>query len=283
MTLSTWDTLQVPNSAPPPNHHFPYSDESFHLYDNYFHPTCDFFHPSHQLFPCTDPFISFTHHTFPTEDYQLLPCPKRRKCFYEEQEQPLHFSLEDFAPSNFLDHNLCVLQEDPEQVPPESVFCSMATEFKVPQQCTFEDFQCEKKGNDRTVSAQSIAARERRRKIAEKTHELGSLIPDGPKMNTAEMLHAAAKYVKYLQAQVDMLQLIKTVNEEDADPSLEKLHALVISPIVQEKLYSKESCLVPKEFVTTLTNYNNVQWGPTIIKDLKELIGPDTEKKAEQE
>ncbi|GMN64809.1 hypothetical protein TIFTF001_033861 [Ficus carica] len=61
------------------------------------------------------------------------------------------------------------------------------------------------------VSAQSIAARERRRKITEKTQELGKLIPGGNKMNTAEMLQAAYKYVKFLQAQVTVLQLLRSI------------------------------------------------------------------------
>lgn len=63
-----------------------------------------------------------------------------------------------------------------------------------------------RKQNGGSLSAQSIAARERRRKITEKTQELGKLIPGGNKMNTAEMFQAAFKYVKYLQAQVGILQ-----------------------------------------------------------------------------
>ncbi|KAF3785839.1 Transcription factor [Nymphaea thermarum] len=49
-------------------------------------------------------------------------------------------------------------------------------------------------GADATaLSPQSIAARQRRKRISEKTQELGRLIPGGVKMNTAEMLAAAAK------------------------------------------------------------------------------------------
>ena len=58
------------------------------------------------------------------------------------------------------------------------------------------------------VSPQSIAARERRRKITEKTQELGKLIPGGSKMSTAEMFQAAYKYVKFLQAQLSILQSV---------------------------------------------------------------------------
>lgn len=58
-----------------------------------------------------------------------------------------------------------------------------------------------------SLSAQSMAARERRRKITEKTQELGKLIPaTSQKMNTAEMFEAAFKYIKFLQAQVGILE-----------------------------------------------------------------------------
>ena len=53
--------------------------------------------------------------------------------------------------------------------------------------------------------------RERTRNITEKTQQLGKLIPGGPKMNVAEMLNASTKYVKFLQAQVGMLELVNTV------------------------------------------------------------------------
>lgn len=62
-----------------------------------------------------------------------------------------------------------------------------------------------------SVSAQSMAARQRRRKISEKTQELGKLIPGGQKMNTAEMLQAASKYVKFLQAQVGILEFMGSI------------------------------------------------------------------------
>lgn len=61
------------------------------------------------------------------------------------------------------------------------------------------------------LSAQSIAARQRRRKITEKTQELGKLIPGGQKMNTAEMFEAASKYIKYLQGQIAIFQIMEPV------------------------------------------------------------------------
>nr|GEV17652.1 Myc-type, basic helix-loop-helix (bHLH) domain-containing protein [Tanacetum cinerariifolium] len=47
---------------------------------------------------------------------------------------------------------------------------------------------------ERSLSAQSLAARARRRKISEKTQEFGKLIPGGQKMNTAEMFQVAFNY-----------------------------------------------------------------------------------------
>lgn len=63
-------------------------------------------------------------------------------------------------------------------------------------------------GGGGSLSAQSVAARQRRKKITDKTQELGKLIPGGHKMNTAEMFHAASNYIKYLQAQVGILQFM---------------------------------------------------------------------------
>lgn len=58
------------------------------------------------------------------------------------------------------------------------------------------------------ASAQSVAAKVRRKKISDKTQELGKLIPGGDRMNTAEMLMAAFKYVKFLQAQIGILAMM---------------------------------------------------------------------------
>ncbi|KAK7324300.1 hypothetical protein VNO77_27833 [Canavalia gladiata] len=316
MALSTclsWDTLQFPNSetntqevAVAPNHLSPsLDDESFYLsntlFDNYSDPTYGFLYPSEIYLSSYESFNLLAHdQIIPTEYYNLnlFPCPKRQKCGHEEQEQ--YFSLLEFTPSNFSDgfampnnnnnNNYCYLQAEELQ---QEVLYTAVPDFRLPQNDTdCVDNQREKKGNDRTVSAQSIAARERRRKITEKTQELGKLVPGGPKMNTAEMLHAAAKYVKYLQAQVGMLQLMNTLKDvesrigplhlasvdDKAAPPTETLHSLVVYPFVQEKLYSEERCFVPKDFVTTLTNHEDVQSRPTLLKDLKELIGNDIEK-----
>ncbi|KAK9069788.1 hypothetical protein SSX86_010184 [Deinandra increscens subsp. villosa] len=108
--------------------------------------------------------------------------------------------------------------------------------------------QCEKKsvqmkeingeGSVR-LSAQSMAARVRRRKISEKTSELGKLVPGGQRMTTAEMFQAAFKYIKFLQAQVGVLQLMSS------SPGLgSELQGLLTCPSVQEKLYTAGKCIV---------------------------------------
>ncbi|KAL2331042.1 hypothetical protein Fmac_018623 [Flemingia macrophylla] len=286
MALSTyfnWDTTQSHNSetstfyeampeevaAPNLHHFFPCSDESLFLsnpiFENYIDLTGGFLYPS-EIYPPYDPFIPFTchetHGIFPTHEDSTLPC---QKCFYDNDS-----SLQDLTtttvPSSFLEEfsapydNPFPLQR--EEAQPE-IF------YEIPRYGTCVDLGCEKKVNERIISPQSIAARERRRKITEKTQELGKLVPGGPKLNTAEMLHAAAKYVKYLQAQVRMLELVKSLEEDKAAPPFEILHDLVVSPIVQEKLYREEMCFVPKEIVTTLTNHEDVQSRPTINEDLK--------------
>jgi hypothetical protein len=46
----------------------------------------------------------------------------------------------------------------------------------------------------------------------------------------------------------------------------------------------EEKCFVPKEFVTALTNNDDVRSKPTILKGLKQLIGKEiNEKKPKQE
>ncbi|XP_031398347.1 uncharacterized protein LOC116208914 [Punica granatum] len=122
----------------------------------------------------------------------------------------------------------------------------------------------------RRVSAQSLAARERRKRISDKTQELGKLIPGGSKMNTAEMLQSAFNYVKFLQSQVQILQLMASSNPSQEDDLAEKpekeedeaekgssspsLLRLVASPTVQEKLYKEESCIIPRSLAKALVH-----------------------------
>lgn len=226
---NNWDTLQTPNfeisssflEEPTPEelallapnyfpHHFAYSDETFfNLPNNSYltdYPTNNFLYPEinnpSQLLPFTSfhdqqPFISLNE-IFPTE-HQDLPCPKRQKFEQEAMHMPCNYVVPNYCFQT--EDQFSALLQHEVILPPEH----SATNFVVGS-------EFEKKGKEeRTVSAQSVAARERRRKITEKTQELGKLVPGGPKMNTAEMLHAASKYVKFLQAQVQMLQLINTL------------------------------------------------------------------------
>lgn len=61
-------------------------------------------------------------------------------------------------------------------------------------------------------SAPSAAARERRKRISEKTGELSRLVPGGRRLNTAEMLREAGRHVRVLQAQVGVLALMRTID-----------------------------------------------------------------------
>ncbi|PKU77502.1 transcription factor bHLH52-like [Dendrobium catenatum] len=101
------------------------------------------------------------------------------------------------------------------------------------------------------VSPQSVAARERRKKISTKTQELGRLIPGGEKMSTADMLVAAHKYVRFLQAEESVLQYMNEQKVRKGEGE-ELLQVLLASPKIQERLSSEGKCLVPKEMVDDL-------------------------------
>ena len=113
----------------------------------------------------------------------------------------MHFAGESYAPNPGL-----VPEPVPEVVAP---LPEMAFPFGSPPDQSI----LKKPPNNykESSSAQSIAARERRRKIAEKTLELGKRVPGGNKMNTAEMFQAAFKYVKYLQAQITILESMGSI------------------------------------------------------------------------
>ncbi|XP_042030102.1 transcription factor bHLH53-like [Salvia splendens] len=108
----------------------------------------------------------------------------------------------------------------------------------------------EERGGGGSLSAQSIAARQRRRRITVKTQELGKLVPGGTKMNTAEMLQSAYKYIKFLQAQVALLGFAGSIHREESPlEGEEEFQNLLESPLIQEKLYSIEHCLIPLKLV----------------------------------
>ncbi|EOY25650.1 hypothetical protein QUC31_011695 [Theobroma cacao] len=140
-------------------------------------------------------------------------------------------------------------------------------------------FNCENENAKKTSpvsvsNLQSIAARQRRRKITDKTQELGKLIPGGHKMRTAEMLRAAYKYVNFLQAQVGVLEAMWSFHQgkEEALMHSQELPNLLASQAIQEKLYSEEKCLIPKDFVQTLANDYQIQSKPLIIEEINRIL-----------
>ncbi|KAK9698803.1 hypothetical protein RND81_08G132000 [Saponaria officinalis] len=124
-------------------------------------------------------------------------------------------------------------------------------------------------GGVKGVTAQSKAARERRRKITEKTQELGKLLPGGTKMNTAHMFQAAANYVKFLQAQLGLLNFINTLPTQESEKEANTSNIAILgSKLVQEKLYTKEKCLVPMDYIPILKTHLD----PSISNNIDELF-----------
>ncbi|PIA61327.1 hypothetical protein AQUCO_00300697v1 [Aquilegia coerulea] len=171
---------------------------------------------------------------------------KRRKTNYYYND--LHYSMNTFP-----------------QCPEEFLFPKTEQFTQLPVPMIYENTAKKKSSSpgERSLSVQSVAARQRRRKISEKTQELGKLIPGANRMNsTADMFQAAYKYVQYLQAQVGILQLMES---KDFVPNVEEqLEVLLASPTIQEKLYSEDKCLVPQEFVEALAKDNyTIQSNPS--------------------
>ncbi|RLN39116.1 uncharacterized protein C2845_PM01G01700 [Panicum miliaceum] len=125
-------------------------------------------------------------------------------------------------------------------------------------------------------SVQSAAARQRRKRISEKTAELSRLIPGGHKMNTAEMLEEAARHVKLLQAQVGVLALTRTVgsteNEMVASMAQEQMHALLVRGSVQERLAAEGKCLVPRKLVDAVARDSSVKSNALVSRDLGRFV-----------
>uniref|UniRef100_A0A8R7QHN1 BHLH domain-containing protein n=1 Tax=Triticum urartu TaxID=4572 RepID=A0A8R7QHN1_TRIUA len=129
-------------------------------------------------------------------------------------------------------------------------------------------------GNGRVgQTAPSAAARERRRRISEKTAELSRLVPGGHRLNTAEMLQEAGRHVKLLQAQVGVLALMRTLEEfqqEKIVPPVarERMHALLTCGGVQERLAAEGKCLVPTNLVEAMAEDKAVRSNAPLIRDL---------------
>ncbi|XBH58461.1 hypothetical protein VPH35_079895 [Triticum aestivum] len=118
-------------------------------------------------------------------------------------------------------------------------------------------------------TAPSAAARERRRRISEKTAELSRLVPGGHRLNTAEMLQEAGRHVKLLQAQVGVLALMRTLEEKIVPPvARERMHALLTCGGVQERLAAEAKCLVPRMLVEAMAEDKAVRSNAPLIRDL---------------
>ncbi|RCV46723.1 hypothetical protein SETIT_9G554100v2 [Setaria italica] len=132
--------------------------------------------------------------------------------------------------------------------------------------------EAKKAAGNVSQSLQSAAARQRRKRISEKTAELSRLIPGGHKMNTAEMLEAAARHVKLLQAQVGMLALMRTVgsteNEKMPSVAQEQMHKLLVRGDVQERLAAEGKCLVPRKLVDAVAKDNSVMSNALVNREL---------------
>ncbi|URD89468.1 HLH [Musa troglodytarum] len=171
----------------------------------------------------------------------------------------------------------------PWELMPEANSCNVAMpapavagcQFMAPPLPAVVTLACdgERKAGGGCLSAQSVAARARRKRISEKTQELGRLIPGGNKMNTAEMFQAAYKYVKFLQAQVGILELMASIKGWNVPQQVEqKLRLLLASTVVQEKLSGEGRCLVPEQAIESMSTDRDIESDMLISKDLDRFI-----------
>ncbi|KAI3466896.1 hypothetical protein Pfo_023559 [Paulownia fortunei] len=211
-------------------------DYLFEPNDIFYSENCNPLHPYLSTPPDNNLNSTLTPETFQVlQEYEPFHCLKRQKVYdyeqlYSELKHGLTNGLQDYPPEVVIP----TLPDFP-TAPPVYSGGSCETVTKPP--------------NGGSLSAQSIAARQRRRKITEKTQELGMLIPGGQKMNTAEMFQAAYKYIKYLQGQVGILEFMGSYHQNGDSFQSEELHGLLESPLILEKLYSTEKCLVPHKLV----------------------------------
>ncbi|KAF8402270.1 hypothetical protein HHK36_013222 [Tetracentron sinense] len=244
------------NPAPPSTFVDPFFDpDNISYSENYTDLLPYFSSPSNHV-------VSLSPEIFPHDEYEYCQYPKRPKSY-----QDLYYS--ELMPSCF--HGYVPNSPPVPEFLPEILLPS--TELQIPPVYYCDNVEeGTKKPNNGCLSAQSISARQRRRKITEKTQVLGKLIPGGTKMNTAEMLQAASKYVRYLQAQVKLLELMGSIQESKGPPHGDELQVLLSSPLIQEKLSSEEKCLVPKQFAETLAEDKDIQSNRLISEDLERLI-----------
>ncbi|WOL05872.1 transcription factor bHLH52-like [Canna indica] len=129
------------------------------------------------------------------------------------------------------------------------------------------------KGPPQGLSPQSVAARERRKRISERTQALGKLIPGGNRMNTAEMFEAAHKYIKFLQAQVGILGLMDSIEGCEVSHQVEgQLQVLLETAVIQEKLCGEGRCPVPKVMVGAFAKDQEIKSNKMVSRDLDRFI-----------
>ncbi|XP_059664575.1 uncharacterized protein LOC132310419 [Cornus florida] len=117
--------------------------------------------------------------------------------------------------------------------------------------------------------AQSEMARQRRHKISNKTRCLQKLLPWDKKMDMATMLEETYKYIKFLQAQVSVLQSMPRdsssfaiQNPSNVDGNVlgalgrlnrqQLLEVMLNSPVAQTVLYSRGCCVYSFEQLVLL-------------------------------
>ncbi|CAO2837838.1 unnamed protein product [Amaranthus hypochondriacus] len=95
----------------------------------------------------------------------------------------------------------------------------------------------------------------------------------GNRMNTAQMFQAAFKYVKFMQAQLRILQSINTLQQDNSEKEGMKNNLSILSSqLIQEKLYAKEKCLVPIDFLPILEQHCDSEMKPLISQHMKDLL-----------
>ncbi|GMN58867.1 hypothetical protein TIFTF001_027965 [Ficus carica] len=187
----------------------------FDVYDEYISSLSDSSYSIDSLFDTNNINDCKPQNAFPGDslDEEIRRHPKRQKTVSENHCRFTYSSATNTNNPEFSNGYVPIPSFSPEfsNFPSEAILSACwGNQEKIKSEAMKKDSSRNATGTT-AVSAQSIAARERRRKITEKTQELGKLIPGGNKMNTAEMLQAAYKYVKFLQAQVTVLQLPRSI------------------------------------------------------------------------
>ncbi|GAB4859484.1 hypothetical protein Ancab_010951 [Ancistrocladus abbreviatus] len=110
-------------------------------------------------------------------------------------------------------------------------------------------------------SARSCYARRKRKNISDKVNCLGRILPGDRKLDMATVLGETYKYVKFLEAQISVLQSMPMASSHYRDDSgvgqdslnrQQVLEMVVSSPATQMVLYSEGMCVVLVEQVASI-------------------------------